>query len=162
MQKTLLSITSLLLLLPVISYADFSVNPDSIPTITCGIANKYKDRLIISNQTEKIPFITKQENPNFIFGCKIHSPGNVFELHTEITTPQANNVTRNIGRTKNNKNKTVTITTKPKIFQNNGYIALKLNEDDLQGNYEIKLFIDNEHVGDMLFDVSKSYNKTSK
>ena len=159
MQKTLLSITSLLLLLPVTSYADFSVDPDSIPTITCGIANKYKGRLIISNQTEKIPFITKQENPNFTFGCKIHSPGNVFKLHTEITTPQAINVTSNIGHTKNN---TVTITTKPKIFQNNGYIALMLNEADLQGNYEIKLFIDNEHVGDMLFDVRKSYNKPSK
>ena len=162
MQITLLPITSLLLLLPVISYADFSVDPDSIPTITCGIANKYKDRLIISNQTKKIPFITKQENPNFNFGCKIHSPGNVFELHAEITTPQAKNLTSDIDRTKNNKYKTVRITTKPQIFRNTGNISLKLNEDDPQGNYEIKLFIDNEHVGDMLFDVNKSYNKTSK
>ena len=161
-QKILLPIASLLLFLPVISYANFSVKDFVEPTITCGIANKYKDRLIITNQTEKIPFITIQENPNFNFGCKIHYPSSIFELHAEITAPQSNNISSNLEHTKSSTKKTVTIITKPITFKNNGYVALKLNEGDFQGNYEIKIFVDNEHIGDMLFDVNKSYNKTLK
>ena len=161
MQKTLLFITPLFMLLPEMSSADISSPFFSMPTITCGIANKHKDRLIISNQTKKIPFITKQKNPNFYFGCKVHHPNNIFALHAEITSPQKNNVTSNVGYTEHGTKQTVTLTTKPIRFKNNGYVALKLSEGDLPGKYEIKLFIDNEHIGDISFDVSKSYITSS-
>ena len=145
------------MLFPAMAFADISPQFFSMATITCGIANKHKDRLIISNQTDKIPFITKHDNPNFHFGCKIHYPNNIFALHAEITSPQKNNVTSNVRYTENSTKKTVTLITKPIRFKNNGYVALKLSEGDLPGKYEIKLFIDNEHIGDMSFDVNKSY-----
>lgn len=124
-------------------------------TINCGHGKLEDEALTISKVTTDIPFVTKQVNPLFAFGCVINSQQNSFILQASIKVPNVKLKTldTNFYATAKAENDSLTINSAPVEFDNKGYLVLRLDESDSVGSYTANIYINGDFARSVVFNV---------
>lgn len=120
------------------------------------IGNTYQ----VYKETAQIPFITKEQNPNFAFGYFIKNVGSSSRVfYTKLHLPKpAMNVGGTLHKDGNKSGQTV-LTEKPKRLNSNAwhYTNIQLDSTDPQGEWKLELYIDNSLAKTIYFTVSSAY-----
>ena len=146
------------------SYA--SIHDNSKYKIICGIAQPSANTFKIIKVTTDIPFITKNQNPNYFVGCTVNvndinvSKETKFALHAIITIPisKLDTYKSNVGYSQKQVNgssvyKTETVTfTKIGSF-NTGYAVFRFDDSDPIGDYLVDIYVNNVAEKQVLFNV---------
>lgn len=160
--KSILNLLSTLLLVSTIFIgpASAEIKKDDI-VIKAGLMKKISDyEYIVYKETTRIPYITKKMNPGFFFGYTLNSKSDVPFYHVAvINAPSTDNVSGDFIDVSIKSEGRMVVTTKKILNKHYGYYSLFLNEDDPSGFYAIKIYINDELLTTIDFNVEAPANK---
>jgi len=152
------------LTLSVVSFPTYAKITDY--DITCGIAKESNNIFSIIKVGTDIPYITRQTDPDFYFGCIISASKTGFTMHHLITVPKPKSKIINTNldlTTKEIKADKLVIKSAPESYEKFAYVVMNLDDGDSAGLYNIDIYINNSLIKKVAFNISKkSYNKSLK
>lgn len=127
----------------------------SIPTyeIVCGTAKVSNETVSIIKIGTDIPFITRQTDPDFYFGCTINASKNGFTMYSIISMPKPKILTSNRKLTKNIESNRLIFKSAVESFEDTASVVLRLDEGDLKGAYTIEIYINDTVTKKVVFNV---------
>lgn len=125
--------------------------------VNCGVGTLVNDTFTVTETTTDIPFITRQNNPNYAFGCAVKYRHGEFSLRSSITVPNPNPTTLTTNAyisTQSRKDKII-LESEEITFDDTGYVGLQLDNSDHTGIYKIEVFVNNKLSRTVMFNVYK-------
>ena len=154
--KSILNLLTTLLLMSVIflSPASAEIKKDDI-IVKAGLIKKIgDDKYVVYKETTRIPYITEKMDPEFFFGYTLHSKrDNLFYHHAVMDVPSTDNISSDFIDINRNLEDRVIVTTKNVLNKHYGYYQMSLEENDPSGLYRIKIFINDELLTTIDFNV---------
>ena len=125
--------------------------------INCGVGTLVNETYTVVRTTTDIPFVTRQNDPEYAFGCAVNYPHGELSLRSNITVPNPNPATLTTNAylsTQSSKDKII-LESEEVTFDTKGYVGLQLDNSDNTGVYIIEIFINNKLSRTVRFNVYK-------
>ena len=111
------------------------------------------EKFVVVKETTNIPFITRKEQPGFMFGYIVTSKVGDFVEYSRLTSPVPARSTGNAVHYGEIKDGKLVVSSQKTRWPGHMYSVLQLDEGDPKGEYKFEVFINNVLFRTLVFQV---------